>query len=287
MSAPRLGPYTLHAIETGTLALDGGAMFGIVPRTLWERRIAPDDRNRIPLHMRCLLAVGDDRVVLVDDGLGHKYDARFADLFAVDHSRHTLARSLAQAGVGAEDVTDVILTHLHFDHCGGSTYRDGDALKLTFPNARHHVQRAHWAWAETSNVRERASFLDENMAPLKEAGVLVEHDGPGEILPGIDVRLVNGHTEAQQVVLFRGDETALAFVADLLPTVHHLAPAWNMGYDIRPMETIAEKEAFLDEAEAKGWHLMFEHDPDVELASLVRTDRGITTAHARRLTDGL
>lgn len=281
----KIGSYTLHTLETGRLGLDGGAMFGIVPRPLWERRIAPDDRNRIPLHMRCLLLEGDGRVVLVDNGMGDKYDARFADLYAVDHETSTLRGALAGVGIAPEDVTDVILTHLHFDHCGGSTYRDGDALRLTFPNARHHVQRKHWDWAMVPNAREKASFLDENLKPLEQAGVLTFHDGDGEILPGVRVRVVDGHTEAQQVVVVEGEQP-LAFVADLLPTVHHLAPAWNMGYDVRPLVTMAEKAAFLDEAVAGGWLLLFEHDPDVELAALERTERGIVTTDHRRLRDG-
>ena len=281
----KIGSYTLHSIETGTFALDGGAMFGVVPRVLWERRLAPDERNRIPLHMRCLLLEGDGRLALIDDGMGHKYDTRFADLYAVDHTRHTLEGSLHALGFAPEDVTDVILTHLHFDHCGGSTSRDGDRLRLTFPNARHHVQRAHWHWATHPNARERASFLDENLAPLEQEGSLVLHDGPGEILPGVEARTFNGHTEAQQVVLVQGDAGTVAYVADLLPTIHHLAPAWVMGYDVRPLVTIDEKAAFLEEAAAAGWHLFFEHDPDVELASLVRAERGITTTDHRRLRD--
>ena len=281
-----LGPYTLHAIETGTFALDGGAMFGVVPRVLWERRIAPDSRNRIPLHMRCLLLEGDGRLVLVDNGMGHKYDSRFADLYAVDHSVHTLEGSLKKLGFSPEDVTDVVLTHLHFDHCGGSTRRTGDGLKLVFPNARHHVQQAHWQWATHPNPRERASFLEENLAPLEREGVLTLHDGAGEILPGISVRPVNGHTEAQQLVLVEGAEGTVAFVADLLPTIHHLSPAWVMGYDVRPLVAIEEKADFLEEAMAGRWHLFFEHDPEVELASLRQSERGITTADHRRLQDG-
>ena len=281
----KIGPYTLHAVEAGRFALDGGAMFGIVPRVLWERRIAPDARNRIPLHMRCLLVEGDGRLVLVDNGMGRKYDARFADLYAVDPAV-ALEASLDALGFSPADVTDVVLTHLHFDHCGGSTRRDGEALHLVFPRARHHVQKAHWQWAMHPNVREQASFLAENLEPLEREGVLVLHDGDGEILPGIGVRVVNGHTEAQQVVLVQGGEATLAFVADLLPTVHHLAPAWNMGYDVRPLVTISEKARFLDEALAGGWHLFFEHDPDVELASLALSERGIHTTHHRLLRDG-
>lgn len=272
--------YTLRALDTGTFRLDGGAMFGVVPRPLWERRIAPDERNRIPMAMRSLLVEGDGRLVVVETGLGHKYDARFADLYAVDHETATLERSLRAAGFAPEDVTDVILTHLHFDHVGGCTVRDGDRLALTFPNARHHVQRRQWDWAADPNPRERASFFAENLDPLAASGQLVLHDGPGELLPGIEARTFDGHTEAQQILLVDGGARhgTVAYVADLLPTQHHLAPAWTMGYDVRPLVTMAEKAAFLDEAERSGWTLFFGHDPDAETARLVRTEKGPVAA---------
>lgn len=269
--------YTLRPLETGFFRLDGGAMFGVVPRPLWERRIAPDDRNRIRLAMRALLAEGDGRLVVFDTGLGHKYDGRFADLYAIDHETATLEGSLAAAGFAPEDVTDVVLTHLHFDHVGGATRRNGDGLALTFPKARHHVQRRHWDWAMDPNPRERASFFDENLRPLHESGLLVLHDGPGEILPGVTARTFDGHTEQQQVLLVDGGAAhgTVAYVADLLPTPHHLAPAWTMGYDVRPLVTMAEKADFLDEAEREGWTLFFEHDPSVEAARLARTEKGV------------
>ena len=280
-----MSAFALHAIETGRFRLDGGAMFGVVPRPLWEKRLAPDDRNRIPLAMRCLLLEGADRLVLVDAGLGHKYDARFQELYAVDHETATLERSLGAAGFGPDDVTDVVLTHLHFDHGGGVTTRVGDRLRLTFPNAHHHVQRRHWDWARTPNPREKASFFAENIGPLEAEGVLVLHDGPGEILPGIRVRTFDGHTEAQQVVLAEGPHGTVAFVADLLPTQHHLGAAWTMGYDVRPLVTMAEKAGFLEEAAREGIHLFFEHDPEVELASVTMTERGPVLVDARRVTD--
>lgn len=283
---PRIGPYTLHAIETGRFGLDGGAMFGIVPRPLWVRRMPPDDRNRIPLHMRCLLIESTDRLVLVDVGMGDKYDAKFADLFAVDHARHTLLGSLRAAGFGPEDVTDVVLTHLHFDHGGGATVRRGDRLALTFPNAVHHVQRAHWDWAADPNPRERNSFLEDNLAPLEASGQLRLHDGAGPLLPGIETLLVHGHTEAQQLVKVTGEEGTLLFAADLVPTHVHLAPAWGMGYDVRPLVTIAEKADLLARAHREGWQLFFEHDPTVAVASLEATERGFTT-HAHRTLEEL
>ena len=282
---PTLGDYTLHAIETGRFALDGGAMFGIVPKPLWSRRIEPDARNRIPLAMRCLLLASSDRVVLVDTGIGDKHDAKFADIFAVDHAHSDLHGSLREAGYSADDVTDVILTHLHFDHAGGATRRQGERLAPTFANARYHVQRRQWDWARDPNPRERGSFLEENMTPLEASGQLVLHDGDGEILPGIEARLVHGHTEAQQLVLVRGASTTLAFAADLLPTSHHLAAAWGMAYDVRPLVTIEEKAAFLDEAQRGGWTLFLEHDPDVALVDLHDGERGIEAAHPRPLDE--
>jgi len=284
---PEIGPYTLHAIETGRFALDGGAMFGIIPKPLWQQRIAPDARNRIPLHMRCLLVQGHGRCILIDSGIGDKYGDKFADIYAIDHAFATLLESLDHAQVAPEDVTDVILTHLHFDHCGGSTQRRADGtLGLTFPNAQHYVQRAHWEWAQTPNVREKGSFLDENLAPLAASGQLQFTDGEEELFPGITVHPVHGHTEAQQTVkISDGGENTLVFVADLLPTTAHLAPAWNMAYDVRPLVTIDEKMAFLTDAVDHGWDLFFEHDPEVVVASVKRTERGIEPVDRRPLTE--
>lgn len=264
----QIGPYTLHVIETGRFALDGGAMFGVVPRTLWERRITPDERNRIPMNMRCLLIEGNGRLILVDDGLGDKYDAKFAGIYAVDHERAELHRSLRAAGFSASDVTDVVLTHLHFDHCGGSTRRVGDRLRPAFENAEFHVQRSHWTWANNPNARERASFLEDNLAPLEASGRLRLLDGEGEIFPGIEVIVVNGHTEGQQLVKVSGGDRTLLYVADLLPTSAHLPIPWVMAYDVRPLVTFEEKKSVLERGVASGWHLMFEHDPEVEVASL-------------------
>lgn len=282
---PRIGSYNLHTIETGRFGLDGGAMFGIIPKPLWERRIAPDDRNRIPLHMRCLLLEGDGRVILIDDGLGDKYDAKFADIYAVDDAEMNLHRSLGEAGFDPSDVTDVILTHLHFDHAGGSTRRDGDRLTVTFENARYHVQRKHWEWAVHPNARERASFLKENLEPLAASGQLNLLDGDQSLFPGVEVITVNGHTEAQQLVKISDGTTTLVFVADLLPTTAHLGLPWIMAYDVRPLVTLTEKEAFLESAVEGGWQLFFEHDAVTAVAGLRRTERGVATTNERTLEE--
>ena len=283
---PQIGSYTLHTVETGRLGLDGGAMFGIVPRPLWERRIEPDERNRIPLNMRCLLIEGEGRLMLIDNGLGDKYNDKFADIYAVDHESAELNRSLNALGFSAEDVTDVIITHLHFDHCGGSTKRTaGGELELVFSNAVHHVQKGHWEWAKVSNVRERNSFLKENLAPLDASGQLNLIDGQHDMAPGIELLTADGHTEKMQLVKISDANQTLVFTADLIPTHAHIPIAWNMAYDVRPMQTIKEKGAFLEEACAGRWNLFFEHDPHVEVVSLTKTDRGITFEHPRRLSD--
>jgi glyoxylase-like metal-dependent hydrolase (beta-lactamase superfamily II) len=281
----RIGSYALHAVETGTFGLDGGAMFGVVPKPLWEKRIEPDARNRIPLAMRCLLLESEDRLILIDNGLGDKYSDRFAQLYAVDHESATLAGSLASLGFTPRDVTDVILTHLHFDHAGGSTFRVGDRLDVLFANARHHVQRAHWESALRPNPREAPSFLDENLTPLAESGQLVFHDGDTTLFDGVSVSTVNGHTDAMQIVKIQDDRKTLVYVADLLPTSHHLAPAWTMAYDVRPLVTMNEKEVFLREAVAGRWALFFEHDPFVAVADVEEAERGLSAVRQRSLED--
>lgn len=281
----QIGDYTLHAIETGRFRLDGGAMFGVVPKALWEKKMAADERNRITMHMRCLLLEGHDRLILIDNGIGDKYDDKFADIYAIDHEYADLLGSLDTAGFSPEDVTDVILTHLHFDHCGGSTRRSDSGLELVFENAAHHVQAAHWTWAEAGNPKEGVSFMAENMEPLVASGRLNLIDGEGELLPGIELGTAFGHTEAQQVVKISDEEETLVYVADLLPTVHHLRAAWNMAYDVRPLLTIEEKAEFLEDAASEDWHLFFEHDPDVVLANVEMTERGPRTVNHRPLEE--
>jgi len=271
----KIGPYTLYTIETGRFCLDGGAMFGVVPRPLWEKRIQPDSRNRIPMAMRCLLVEGEGRLMLVDAGLGHKYDERFAGLYAIDHTSVTLEKSLQALGFSSRDITDVFLTHLHFDHVGGCTRWNGERVVLTFPDARHHVQKAHWLATEKPNPREKASFFSENLNPLVEQGQLVFHHGASMLGQGISSRVFNGHTDAQQILIIEGPEGGLAYVADLIPTQHHLAAAWTMGYDVRPLVTMEEKGAFLDEACEKGWRLFLEHDPTDETVALEHSPKGI------------
>jgi len=260
-------------------------MFGIVPKALWERRIPSDDMNRIPLHMRCLLLESSDKLILIDNGLGDKYSDRFAELYAIDDAEMNLENSLLTAGFSKEDVTDVILTHLHFDHCGGSTARRGGRLETTFPNAKYLVQQGHWDWASESNVREKASFLEENMQPLTESGQLTLIDGRQELFPGVEVIPVDGHTKEMQMVKISDAERTLVFVADLLPTHAHLSPAWNMAYDLWPMTTIEEKGKFLQDAVDGNWQLFFEHDPEIAVSAVEMTERGPRVSNTRPLDE--
>ena len=276
-----LAGYQIDLIEAGRLRLDGGAMFGIVPRPLWERRIPPDDRNRIPLAMRCLLLRGHGRTILVDAGLGHKSDAKFESIYGVDHGHSTLLGSLGARGVGPGDVTDVVLTHLHFDHAGGATVRQPDgSLALTFPGADHHVQRAHWDWAHAS-PREGASFLAENLDPIESSGRLALRDGDDAPFPGVALHVVDGHTRGQQLVRVTDGERSVLHAADLVPTAAHVPLLWVMAYDVEPLATLAEKEEVLGRAAREGWTVVFEHDPAVASARIVETERGFATADER------
>ena len=282
---PRIGPYVMHSIEAGRFRLDGGSMFGVVPKSVWQRRVDADDRNRIPLVTRCLLLEGAGRLILVDTGIGHKQDDWFTDAFAVDFDAYDLRSSLMDAGFTASDVTDVILTHLHFDHAGGSTeLRDGRA-QPTFRNAQYWVQQGQWESAHDPDVREAASFISDNFDPLLATGQLNLIQGSQELFPGIEVVVINGHTKAQQMVKVSGKEGALVYVADLLPLTHHIRAPWVMAYDVQPLLTLVEKRLFLEEAHTEGYHLFFEHDPDAVIANVTQGRRGYEAASIRPLAE--
>lgn len=261
-----LGDWTAHTLETGHLWLDGGAMFGSVPKPLWSRQHPADERNRIRLAMRCLLLEGHGRRVLVDDGVGDKFTPKLADIYRLEITEHTLERSLAELSLGVEDVTDVILTHLHFDHAGGSTVSRGGTLVPRLPRARYYVQRKNWDNAHQPNPRERASYLGENYDPLMEAGVLRLWDGPQQPWPGVELFTADGHTRGQQLVRVGGGGETLYFVADLIPTRSHVRIPFVMGYDVAAIETMVEKKAVLARAVNERAWVCLEHDPELALA---------------------
>jgi len=270
----RIGRYELEAIETGRFGLDGGAMFGVVPKPLWEKSHPPDERNRITMAARALLLRDGARTILIDSGNGTKLPEKLATIYRVDTGTDVLAASLAARGVTPEEVTDVILTHLHFDHAGGATRRVEGTPRPTFPQARYYVQRAHWDAALSPTERDRASFLPEDYLPLRDHGLLTFTDGEGELLPGIWLRLLHGHTTALQAPLISDGTTTLFFCADLFPLASHLQLPWIMAYDLRPLVTLEEKRRVLTEALEQQWVLFFEHDASVVAGRLTAGERG-------------
>jgi len=261
-----IGDFTIHALEAGTQRLDGGAMFGVVPKPLWEKRIPADERNRIPLAMRCLLVETPDALVLIDNGAGNKENDKFVDIYGIENrgSPTQLEDRLRDVGFSPDDVDLVIDTHLHFDHAGGNTHVDAEGeLRLSFPRARYVVQKGEWEYAHRDNERIRASYLPHNFDPVMEAGRLELIEGEHEILPGIHLLPTPGHTpHHQSVVLRSGGETA-CFLADVIPTSAHLPLPWIMGYDVEPLVTLESKRTLLAKAKEEGWLLVFEHDPVV------------------------
>jgi glyoxylase-like metal-dependent hydrolase (beta-lactamase superfamily II) len=259
----RVGRYEIACVEAGTFALDGGAMFGIVPRPMWERLVPPDERHRIRLALRCLLAVdrAAGRVILVDDGVGTKWDARWRDRYGVDTSGGGLEAALRRHGVAPGDVTDLVLTHLHFDHAGGTTRRDAaGGLELAFPRAVHHVQRRAWQWAHAPSEKDRGSFLPEDFERLTHSDRLHLLDGEEELFPDVELIVAEGHTAGQQLPRFHGGGSHLTFCGDVIPTHAHLKPSWVMAYDLDPVTAIEEKKVLLAEALEDDGILVFEHD---------------------------
>ncbi len=269
----------VSTIDTGFFKLDGGAMFGIVPRQLWERLNPPDEKNLCTWAMRCLLVETDDRRILIDTGLGDKQDAKFRSHFH-PHGKASLLNSLAENDLKPEDITDVLLTHLHFDHVGGAVrYDDDGKLIPTFPNATYWSNEVHFKWALYPNAREKASFLRENFVPLQDAGQLRFVDTPGagedvEWLPGISLRFLYGHTEAMMMPIIRNAGQTLVYCADLIPSSYHIGLPYVMAYDLRPLVTLQEKERLLGEAVEGGFELIFEHDPVVISGTLRQDERG-------------
>lgn len=270
-----IGDYQVSTLETGRFALDGGAMFGVVPKVIWQKKHPADALNRIDLALRVVLLQGQGRVILIDTGIGDKFPEKQAQMYGIDLSQSNLMRSLAQAGLSPDDVTDVILTHLHFDHAGGATCLREGQLKPTFAQARYWVQRENWDWANHPSEKDRASYLPENFLPLQESGQLQLLDGPGEILPGIRARLSQGHTTGQQLIEIHAPENTAIYCADIIPTASHIAVPFVMGYDLRPLQTIAEKKEILSDALAHNWILIFEHDPTLPACRVQAGEKGI------------
>lgn len=275
----------LYTINTGLFKLDGGAMHGVVPKSLWNKLNPADENNLCSWAMRCMLVETDGRLILIDTGIGNKQDARFFGHYYL-HGNDSLISSIHKAGFSPEEITDVFLTHLHFDHVGGAVIKEGDRLVPTFKNARYWSNAQHWDWAITPNEREKASFLKENILPIQESGQLHFFEGAdgAEFLPGFHVRYVHGHTESMMLPLLNYKGSRILYCADLLPSMHHLPLPWVMAYDTRPLETLKEKKALLTEAVSNDWLLYFEHDPVNELCSLQQSERGIRSLETLSLS---
>jgi len=270
----KIGKYNIYPIETGHFALDGGAMFGIVPWVFWSKSNPPDDRQRIELAARCWLVRGNGRTILVDDGNGTKWNDKLRDIYKLDTTSGDLLSSLKKRGVAPADITDVILTHLHFDHAGGSTTLVDGKPVPTFPNAKHYVQRKHWELSQNPTDKDRGSFMRDDYVPLMEHGVLELVDGEFEIFPGIELLVCNGHTNAQQLPKISDGKTTMLFCCDLVPTASHIPWPYVMAYDVRPLTTIEEKKKILTRAYQERWILFLEHDPTIEAITLKPTEKG-------------
>jgi glyoxylase-like metal-dependent hydrolase (beta-lactamase superfamily II) len=270
----RTGAIEWHLVSDGTFRLDGGAMFGVVPKPLWERRSPPDERNRIILGTNCLLVRTAGKTVLVDAGVGRKDSAKFRDLYGVGDET-TLVRSLAEHGVRPEDVDVVVCTHFHFDHAGGLTRLDGDGRAVpVFPRATHLVQAAELDDALHPTVRSAASYFPANWEPLRQARLLETVEGSVEVAPGVRTEVLKGHIRALQGVSLESGAAKAFYPSDMVPTSAHVPVPWVMGYDLYPLDTVAFKEALLPVAAQEGWTLIFEHDPRVGAARIHRTARG-------------
>ncbi len=272
-----VGRFTCWTLEAGRQWLDGGAMFGVVPKPLWERRIKADERNRIPLALRCLLIEHPDGLVLVDTGLGNKESAKFRDIYGVANEGRSgptqLEDALRETGHAAASVTWVINTHLHFDHAGGNTVRSGEQTVLAFPNATYVVQKEELGFASHTNERTAASYLLPNFAPVAESGRFRLVHGEVGILPGIHLLPTPGHVPFHQSVLVSDGGEAACFLGDLVPTAAHLPAPWIMGYDLEPLVTLESKKRLLTRAAREQWQLVFEHDPEVARARLAADER--------------
>jgi glyoxylase-like metal-dependent hydrolase (beta-lactamase superfamily II) len=266
----------LFTVNAGYFKLDGGAMHGVVPKSMWNKVNPADDNNMCSWAMRCLLIEHGNYKILIDNGMGNKQDEKFFSYYH-PHGEDTIERSLASHGFSMDDITDVFLTHLHFDHCGGSIAREGDKLVPAFKKAQYWSNEKHWNSALSPNEREKASFLVENIKPLEDSGQLrfVEVADGEEWIEDIRIRYCNGHTDFMMLPQIKFNDTTILFCADLVPSAAHVSMPWVMAYDMRPLDTLNEKRKLLNEAAANDWVLFFEHDPKIECATLQSTERGV------------
>lgn len=277
-----------YPIETGNLKLDGGAMFGVVPKVLWSKAYPCDENNLCNWSMRCLLVVDDDRIILIDNGIGAKQDEKWLRHYYLNGDA-TLESSLAKVGYKPEDITDAILTHMHFDHCGGSVKWNNDrtGYELAFPNATYWTSKQQFEWATKPNRREKASFLKENILPIQESGQLKLIEEEGEYIPNINFKLFHGHTEGQLIPYIKYNGKTVAFMADLMPSAAHIPMPWIMAYDTKPLQTLKDREKFYQDALNGDFILFFEHDINNEAGTIYNTEKGVRIDKTGKLADFL
>lgn len=276
----------LHTINTGFFKLDGGAMFGVVPKTIWQKTNPADDNNLCTWAMRCLLIENENQLILIDTGIGNKQDEKFFSYYFL-HGEDSLDKSLGHLGFNRNDITDVFLTHLHFDHVGGAVIRQGEKLKPAFANATYWSNEKHWLWATEPNAREKASFLKENILPLNESGQLqfIKEETNHLWKENIHIGFAYGHTDAMMLPKITYKGKTIVYMADLLPSIGHIPLPYVMAYDMFPLKTLAEKQAFLEEAVNQNYILYLEHDPVNECCTLQRTEKGIRVDQTFNLAD--
>ncbi len=270
----QIGKYKLKTVVSGKIGLDGGAMFGIIPKPLWEKTNPADEQNRVTLATRNLLLISDDKKILIDSGMGNKWDDKSKNIYRID-PEISLEKSLELNGLKPDDLTDVILTHLHFDHTGGSTKIENDKIIPSFPNARYFVQKKNFEWGMNPSDRDRGSYIKENFEPLAKEGVLNFIDGEKDFDENISFKVINGHTIGQQMIKISDSSKTLLYCCDLIPFVSQIRIPYIMGYDIQPLVTVEEKKKYLKLAADKNWILYFGHDPDFALATVKHSEKGI------------
>ncbi len=270
----KIGKYEINLINSGYFGLDGGAMFGIIPKPLWEKTNPSDNANRIKLATRNLLLENGNRKILVDTGMGNKWDEKSINIYDIKQDNFSLIEELDKFNVKSEDITDVILTHLHFDHTGGSTILNNNKLIPAFPNAKYFVQKKNYEWAVNPSDKDKGSYIKDNFVPLMEEGVLRFIDGEQNFDEEISFVIVNGHTFSQQMLKLSDSSNTFLYCGDLFPTSSHIPIPYIMGYDLQPLVTVEEKKKILNKAAEENWKLIFEHDPDFCSGTILKTEKG-------------
>ncbi len=270
----QIGRYKLKTIESGNFKLDGGAMFGIIPKPLWEKTNPADELNRIKLSTRNLLLISDDKKILIDTGMGNKLDEKSKNIYGIDSSLN-LDLALKRNGIKPDEITDVLLTHLHFDHTGGSTKNENGTLIPSFPNAKYFVQKKNFEWAMNPSERDKGSYIKESFEPLVKEGVLNLIDGEIDFDNNISFRIINGHTFGQQMIKISDSSNTILYCADLLPFISQIRIPYIMGYDLQPLVTVQEKKKYLQLAADENWKIYFGHDPEYAMATVKHSEKGI------------